>query len=131
MNNAGRTLTFGNQADSDVRIEAKESQPVHLLTPAGSFEPQLSLPGRHNLHNAAAATAVALALGIDIQKIRQGLEAVKPVPGRLNLIRTEAGWTVIDDTYNANPASFVFGAAGACGHAGGTVAGTGRHERTG
>lgn len=104
MNNAGRTLTFGNQADSDVRIVSKESQPV-IVTSAGSFDLQLSLPGRHNLQNAAAATAIALALGIDTQKIRQGLAAVKPVPGRLNLIKTEAGWTVIDDTYNANPAS--------------------------
>jgi UDP-N-acetylmuramoyl-tripeptide--D-alanyl-D-alanine ligase len=48
---------------------------------------------------------VALALDIDLSKIKQGLESVKPVPGRLNLLRTNSGWTVIDDTYNANPAS--------------------------
>ncbi|MDH3940466.1 MAG: UDP-N-acetylmuramoyl-tripeptide--D-alanyl-D-alanine ligase, partial [Xanthomonadales bacterium] len=42
---------------------------------------------------------------LDTGAIEQGLQAVKPVPGRLNLIRTTAGWKVIDDTYNANPAS--------------------------
>jgi UDP-N-acetylmuramoyl-tripeptide--D-alanyl-D-alanine ligase len=66
---------------------------------------RLALPGAHNLLNAAAATAAALALDIDLDTIRRGLEAVEPVPGRLNFIGTEAGWTVIDDTYNANPAS--------------------------
>jgi UDP-N-acetylmuramoyl-tripeptide--D-alanyl-D-alanine ligase len=104
MNKAGNSLSFGSHADSDIRVDIKDSQPV-IITPAGSFDLQLALPGRHNLQNAAAATAVALALGIGLDKIRQGLAAVTPVPGRLNLIKTEAGWTVIDDTYNANPAS--------------------------
>ena len=48
---------------------------------------------------------MALALDIDLSQIKQGLESVKPVPGRLNLLRTNRGWTIIDDTYNANPAS--------------------------
>ena len=52
-----------------------------------------------------AATAVCLALGVGIDDIKSGLEMVKPVPGRLSLVRARAGWTVIDDTYNANPAS--------------------------
>jgi UDP-N-acetylmuramoyl-tripeptide--D-alanyl-D-alanine ligase len=44
-------------------------------------------------------------LDISLLDIKAGLEAVKPVPGRLNMKRANAGWTVIDDTYNANPAS--------------------------
>ena len=40
-----------------------------------------------------------------LETVQKGLETVQAVPGRLNLIRTGAGWTVIDDTYNANPAS--------------------------
>jgi UDP-N-acetylmuramoyl-tripeptide--D-alanyl-D-alanine ligase len=104
VNKASRVLTFGKGAGSDVRVTGTEQQP-RLETPAGNFELHLALPGAHNLLNAAAATAAALALDIDLETIRRGLEGVEPVPGRLNFIETEAGWTVIDDTYNANPAS--------------------------
>jgi UDP-N-acetylmuramoyl-tripeptide--D-alanyl-D-alanine ligase len=65
----------------------------------------LHLPGRHNQLNALAATAAAVALKIPVDQIASGLRAVQPVPGRLNLIHADAGWLVIDDTYNANPAS--------------------------
>ena len=101
MSAADSTITFGTAAESDVRLE----DGGRIATARGSFELELALPGRHNLINAAAATAIALALDIDMETIRQGLERVEPVPGRLNLVHTAAGWTVIDDTYNANPAS--------------------------
>jgi len=104
MNAAGHSLTFGSQPGSDVQLLEDKGQP-RILTPGGEFELRLSLPGRHNLLNATAAAAVALALDIDLSKIQRGLESVKPVPGRLNLLRTNAGWTILDDTYNANPAS--------------------------
>ena len=104
MSSAGNTITFGVADAADVRlIETEAGSRIH--TPVGDFTPRLALPGRHNLLNAAAATAIALALDIDMDMIRQGLERVEPVPGRLNLMHTAAGWTVIDDTYNANPAS--------------------------
>jgi UDP-N-acetylmuramoyl-tripeptide--D-alanyl-D-alanine ligase len=104
MNTAGHSLTFGSQPGSDVQL-LEEEERSRILSPAGDFDIRLSLPGRHNLLNATAAAAVALALGIDLPQIQQGIESVKPVPGRLNLLRTNAGWTIIDDTYNANPAS--------------------------
>lgn len=104
MNTAGRVLVFGTGPDHDIRFEQLEAG-ARMFTPAGSFVVRLTLPGAHNLMNAAAATAAAFALDVPLEKIRLGLEAVEPVPGRLNLIRTDAGWTVIDDTYNANPAS--------------------------
>jgi UDP-N-acetylmuramoyl-tripeptide--D-alanyl-D-alanine ligase len=104
VNGAGRVLTFGSDADCDVRVAGNDQQP-RLETAHGGFDLRLALPGVHNRFNAAAATAVGLALGIDLEDIRRGLEAVRPVPGRLNFIETAAGWTVIDDTYNANPAS--------------------------
>ena len=65
----------------------------------------MPLPGQHNLTNALAATAVCLALDVPLGNIKTGLETVKPVPGRLSLKRAKSGWTVIDDTYNANPES--------------------------
>jgi UDP-N-acetylmuramoyl-tripeptide--D-alanyl-D-alanine ligase len=104
MNHAGHSLTFGSNPGSDVRL-IENGTCSKLQVPGGEIELRLSLPGRHNQLNAAAAAAVALSLGTSLAQIEKGLEAVKPVPGRLNLIRTEAGWTVIDDTYNANPAS--------------------------
>jgi len=104
MSTAGKSLSFGNVANADVQLFEKEGN-SRILTPAGEIEVKLSLPGRHNLFNATAAAAVALALDVDLSKIQRGLESVKPVPGRLNLLKTNAGWTIIDDTYNANPAS--------------------------
>lgn len=104
VNRAGHVLTFGSGPGCDVRVSGDEQQPV-LQTPQGAFELRLALPGAHNRLNAAAATAVALALSIGLDEIRAGLEGVKAVPGRLNFIDTSMGWTVIDDTYNANPAS--------------------------
>lgn len=80
-------------------------QETVVCTPVGKFSMNLPLPGTHNLSNALAATAVCLALDVPLDDIKAGLESVKPVPGRLNLISSVSGWTVIDDTYNANPAS--------------------------
>ena len=103
-NRAGQVITFGVGEPADVRLAGDAERP-RIVTPQGDFALELALPGRHNLVNAASATAVALALGIGLEGIREGLAAVEAVPGRLNFIETEAGWTVIDDTYNANPAS--------------------------
>jgi UDP-N-acetylmuramoyl-tripeptide--D-alanyl-D-alanine ligase len=103
-NAADRVLTFGFDSNNDVHMPAGGSSPS-VSTPLGQFDLQLALPGRHNQLNALAATAAAVALGISPAQIEAGLRAVKPVPGRLNLIHADAGWLVIDDTYNANPAS--------------------------
>ena len=101
---ADNVLTFGTSASADVRLESS-ADGSRIVTPNGSFEPRLALPGQHNLINATAATAIATALEIGMDDISQGLARVEPVPGRLNLMHTAAGWTVIDDSYNANPAS--------------------------
>lgn len=101
---ADEVITFGHDEESDVH-PLKRGQGVTVRTPAGDFALNLALPGEHNLQNALAATAAAVAMDIPIEQIRSGLENTRPVPGRLNVHRTEAGWTVIDDTYNANPAS--------------------------
>jgi UDP-N-acetylmuramoyl-tripeptide--D-alanyl-D-alanine ligase len=69
------------------------------------FDIALALAGRHNLQNALAAIATALALGCDIEQIQQGLAAVEPVDGRLRSQLTPSGLRLVDDTYNANPDS--------------------------
>ncbi|MDZ4728709.1 MAG: UDP-N-acetylmuramoyl-tripeptide--D-alanyl-D-alanine ligase [Xanthomonadales bacterium] len=107
-NSAGDALTFGfnqnNNQNFDVQMPAGGSSPS-VSTPLGQFILQLALPGKHNQLNALAATAAAIALNIPVEQIAAGLKAVQPLPGRLNVIHADAGWLVIDDTYNANPAS--------------------------
>jgi len=108
INTAGNVSFFGGSGSEDIKIcqpADHSGNDVSICTPVGDFSLQLPLPGEHNLSNAMAATAVCLALDIPIADIKAGLEAVKPVPGRLSLVNANSGWTVIDDTYNANPAS--------------------------
>ena len=104
LNQAGTTYYFAGEGENHVQAYDIDGN-VMVRTPAGEFSLQLPLPGLHNLANALAATAVGLALDIPLTDIKTGLESVKPVPGRLNLVDASSGWTVIDDTYNANPAS--------------------------
>lgn len=66
---------------------------------------RMALAGKHNVVNALAAAAACKALDIDLQQIKQGLEAILPVTGRLQPLMSRQGSVVIDDTYNANPAS--------------------------
>ncbi|HEX4510159.1 MAG TPA: Mur ligase family protein [Burkholderiaceae bacterium] len=79
-----------------------------LRTPEGSATMALRVAGRHNVHNALAATAAAAAAGIALADIVRGLEDFVPVKGR-SLVRFLARQgrtcTLIDDTYNANPDS--------------------------
>ena len=76
-----------------------------LITPIGSREVRLAIPGRHNVYNALAATAVALFLEIPLDDIVYGLETSEPGQMRMQSFETAAGVRVINDAYNANPTS--------------------------
>jgi UDP-N-acetylmuramoyl-tripeptide--D-alanyl-D-alanine ligase len=65
----------------------------------------LKVPGKHNVMNALAATAVTLSLGIPLQEIVFSLAEFENIQGRLSVINSAVGYRVIDDTYNANPLS--------------------------
>ena len=78
---------------------------LRISTPAGDATARINAPGRHNVSNALAAATAALAIGVPLSAIIEGLEAFRPVAGRLVTLRTASGVTVIDDTYNANPDS--------------------------
>lgn len=78
---------------------------VQIQTELGSIEVQLNILGIHNVRNALAATAVALAAGVALEKIKAGLEAFLPVNGRMQVKSLNETCTLIDDTYNANPDS--------------------------
>jgi UDP-N-acetylmuramoyl-tripeptide--D-alanyl-D-alanine ligase len=79
-----------------------------LKTPLGTAPVRLHIAGRHNVKNALAASACALAAGVPLEAVAQGLQAFEPVKGRSRawLLQTPSGdITLVDDTYNANPDS--------------------------
>ena len=102
-----RTVEFGLQgAPVTGRYKlGRLSSEIHLQTPAGEADATLSIPGLHNVRNALAAAACAIAVGIPAQSIAQGLNAFRPYTGRLQVKKAASGATVIDDSYNANPDS--------------------------
>jgi UDP-N-acetylmuramoyl-tripeptide--D-alanyl-D-alanine ligase len=105
---ARRVLRFGldNPANVSGVIQALGAQSRFTLQTADeAVDIALPLPGRHNVQNALAAATIALALGVPLMTIRQGLESAMPVSGRLIRHDMPAGWTLIDDSYNANPGS--------------------------
>lgn len=107
---AGRpVLRFGLEHSADVRASELHSTPdgtrFVLHTPAGQARIVLPLPGRHNVMNALAASALALAAGASLENIVEGLQLATAVPGRQVPHRLANGAWLIDDSYNANPGS--------------------------
>ena len=101
-------LSFGlhQSADVSARWQAGDGgSEMQVTTPGGEFQCKLVLLGEHNVMNALAAIAAAQAADIPLAAIKAGLEAMQPVPGRLQLKQGINGSRIIDDTYNANPAS--------------------------
>lgn len=92
-----------------------------LMGPSGRARVQLNLLGRHSVANALAAAAAAHALGVDHEHIVAGLEALQPVKGRGVAQILSSGTRLIDDTYNANPASICAAVDVLTGFAGRTV----------
>jgi UDP-N-acetylmuramoyl-tripeptide--D-alanyl-D-alanine ligase len=82
-------------SDGGIEVNAKNT----------SVKIQLNTLGSHNVRNAIAASAVAIAAGISLEKIQVGLESFIPVNGRMQAKTIDANHTLIDDSYNANPDS--------------------------
>ena len=105
----GRIVTYGieNRADFSAReiVPAEEGSRFLLVTPGrGDIRISLRISGRFNVLNALAAASVASELGMSLEEIRGGLESFGGVPMRLEMRRL-SGAIVINDVYNANPAS--------------------------
>ena len=107
---AHHCVTFGE--GGDVWCESAQWQEgawaLRIATLAGTFDTLLAIAGRHNVTNALAATACAMAAGVPLPAIAQGLAAFKPVRGRSRAFAVRIGGralTVVDDSYNANPDS--------------------------
>jgi UDP-N-acetylmuramoyl-tripeptide--D-alanyl-D-alanine ligase len=78
---------------------------LRAYTPAGELRAVLQVPGEHNARNALAAATAALAVHVPLETIAHALESFGGVAGRLQRKQALSGATLIDDTYNANPAS--------------------------
>jgi len=107
----GKKVTFGLSRNADVsaeKIKARGIRGVSFTIKIGEFrqEIKMSTVGSHNIYNALAAAASSWALGIEYRTICQGLTAFQPISGRMEIHRLNNGASVINDTYNANPASF-------------------------
>lgn len=91
---SGRVLAMG-----------EEGLRIAVRTPSGEFTSFLPFPGEHNLMNALAAAAAAYALGLRPEEMEEGFRSLAPLPGRFRPIPLRGGGLLLDDTYNANPAS--------------------------
>ncbi len=108
-------ITFGLSAEADVKglfnegaskgITNMKGCQLEITTSVGECSVLMPLPGHHNAMNALAATAAALSVGVKLDVIKRGLESVKSIPGRLQQKTGINNSCVLDDTYNANPAS--------------------------
>jgi UDP-N-acetylmuramoyl-tripeptide--D-alanyl-D-alanine ligase len=105
-----KKLTFGRAAEADVRLAEVRLRGRAGLTltvrHAGRDWPvELAFVGEHNALNATGAFALALALGYSPEECVAGLAQARPYARRLNVVDAPGGLTVVDDCYNANPAS--------------------------
>jgi len=108
---AGARAVINFSLSQQTDVYAREIYPdagwtrFRLTIQGGEVPVALAVPGVHNLHNALAASACARALGIPLAAIAKGLEAFRPVQGRMQPKDLPEGFQLIDDSYNANPDS--------------------------
>lgn len=103
-----KTMTFGFSSDADVSCTFRVNDfgsDLSITADGKHFQVSLSAAGAHNVRNALAAAACALAIGVPQDAVIRGLETFAPVNGRLQRKTAKSGALVIDDTYNANPDS--------------------------
>ena len=103
-----RVLFFGEAGDvraSDVHLDDELRPSFRLETPWGGVPVALQARGEHQVGNALAAAAAALACGVALDGVATGLAEARLSPWRMELLRTASGAVVLNDSYNANPAS--------------------------
>jgi UDP-N-acetylmuramoyl-tripeptide--D-alanyl-D-alanine ligase len=105
------TVSAKGKALADYRIDYLEDRGLSgtrftLQAPQGEAGIELALPGRHNAANALAAAALALEAGATITQVQNGLQGMHSVKGRLVVKHGRNRAVILDDTYNASPASF-------------------------
>jgi UDP-N-acetylmuramoyl-tripeptide--D-alanyl-D-alanine ligase len=108
----GRTITFGieNAADitaSEIVMKRFGETEFVLKTPGGNADVRFSLSGKHNVLNALASSAVGFYFGMSAQEIANALQRVAPPPQRGEVLHFAENFTVINDSYNSNPAALL------------------------
>lgn len=101
-------LTYGFSPDADIHgvyENTKIGVKVSAGSPAGGLDYELSVSGKHNVANSFAAIAIACALDVESGQVVRGLEKYTGIKGRLQTVSLGRDICLIDDTYNANPAS--------------------------
>jgi UDP-N-acetylmuramoyl-tripeptide--D-alanyl-D-alanine ligase len=107
---AENVVLFGTREDARVRATGTSvdrdtgAAEFRLLTPDGSAEVRLSVPGEHMVADALAAAATGWTLGVTVEEIAHALTHAVVSKGRMEVVRV-GGIRLVDDSYNANPAS--------------------------
>ena len=105
---SARVLSFGSGGDvraEQVRLDDDLHPSFELVVAGEHLEVRLGVRGEHNVANALAAAAAAVAVGVSLDEIAAGLEAPVLSPWRMELHRSASGAVVLNDAYNANPTS--------------------------
>jgi len=107
---SARVITFGVAPTADVRmtncvLDERACASVTVESPWGNASWKMNVPGEHMAHNAVAAIAVAGVLGLDLRRAAQAIETSVLSEMRMQHRTARSGALVIDDSYNANPAS--------------------------
>jgi UDP-N-acetylmuramoyl-tripeptide--D-alanyl-D-alanine ligase len=102
--------SFGASEHADVQmlnctIDDRGRATASVASPWGEIELKMQVAGRHMAHNALAALCVAGSLGIDLDAAAAAVSSAKISEFRMQMRKLQSGATVIDDSYNANPAS--------------------------
>ena len=108
----GHVLAFGINSRTDIsaqnlRFEGFGKTRFELKTPTGKAEVSFRLNGLHNISNALAAAAVGHSFGMSSSQIAASLSSVSAPPQRGEVLRFAEGFTVINDSYNSNPAALM------------------------
>ena len=108
----GKTITFGIENTADVSASAIEMKrfgetnfTLHL--PDEKANVKFSLSGKHNVLNALAAAAVGFSFGMSAQTIADALSTIEPPSQRGEVLHFKDGFTIINDSYNSNPAALL------------------------
>jgi UDP-N-acetylmuramoyl-tripeptide--D-alanyl-D-alanine ligase len=106
----GRRVNFSMSPNADVTVSDIEKNGArgmrfNLIINGISQKVEMKIAGVHHVYNAMAAAACSWTAGIDPEIIKKGLSAFLPVGGRMEMIKLQNGAYIIDDSYNANPAS--------------------------
>ncbi len=105
---SARVVTIGKRGEvhaAAVEVDGDLRTRFELRSPWGSTEVVLAVRGAHNVHNALAAAAVGLVCGVDLAAVAEGLGQAEGSPWRMDLRRAPSGLQVLNDAYNAGPAS--------------------------